>query len=103
MTTEIKDYLAELDDECRDAFHRGLLSGWLTAGDLSTLKTCLLLVLNRRGLAVTEAVREYVFVCEDRDEAWSWLEQATLADDIEDVFGNGLVTSSQDPHISGMD
>ncbi len=61
-------------DFARESFRKG----WVRS---------VLIVLNARGLIVSDAVRNRVESCTDPDQLLSWLYWAANADSLEDVFG----------------
>jgi hypothetical protein len=77
-----------LGREYRSQVYREMDARARAEGEVLGRSGAVLTVLETRGIATTEAVRERIRACTDLDQMNTWLRRASTATSIGDVFGD---------------
>ncbi|PSK93618.1 hypothetical protein CLV63_11625 [Murinocardiopsis flavida] len=79
---QLEDMLATGTYEFQSDFFKRQIAEEVTKGQAESV----LLVLDSRGIEVSEEVRERILACTDRDEAEKWIKRAATAQSADELF-----------------
>ncbi|MFJ9430898.1 hypothetical protein ACIRQY_14730 [Streptomyces sp. NPDC101490] len=85
---DLSFYTSYLSEEIRDEGREQGREQGLEQGRAQGSADAVLVVLEQRGLSITDAVRERVKHCDDPDTLQRWLKRAVTAATAEEVFAD---------------
>ncbi|MFF9068234.1 hypothetical protein ACF09E_23075 [Streptomyces sp. NPDC014891] len=88
VTVDLSFYKSYLSEEIRDEGRTEGRAAGRAEGRAQASADAILLVLEQRGIAVTDDVRGRVTGCDDPDTLRAWLMRAVTADSAEEIFAN---------------